>query len=94
MHYAIVCLDKPGQAALRAETRPAHLEHLKGEEARVIYAGPLLDDAGATPLGSLLIMAFEDLYAARAFAAADPYNKVGLFESVTVQPIRQVLPAA
>lgn len=93
MQYAIICLDRPGQAALRAETRPAHLDYIKGEVARVVYAGPLLDDDGAAPVGSLLIMTFDDLAAARAFAAGDPYNEAGLFASVTVRPIRQVLPA-
>jgi len=93
MQYAIICLDKPGQAELRSATRPAHLDYLKREVARVVYAGPLLDDKGEAPLGSLLIMNFEDLAAARRFAAGDPYNEAGLFESVTVRPIRQVLPA-
>lgn len=93
MQYVIICLDKPGQGALRTETRAAHLDYIKREAARMVYAGPMLDAAGAAPVGSLLIMEFDDLAAARAFAAEDPYNRAGLFESVTVRPIRQVLPA-
>jgi len=93
MQYVIICLDRPEQGALRAETRPAHLDYIKREAARMVYAGPLLDDAGEAPVGSLLIMNFDDLAAARAFAAGDPYNEAGLFESVAVRPIRQVLPA-
>lgn len=93
MHFAIVCLDKPGQAQLRAEHRPAHLEYLKANERRILIVGPLLDEAGKAPLGSLLILDFDDLAAAQAFADDDPYRRAGLFESVTIRPWRQVFPA-
>lgn len=92
MHFAIVCLDKPQSADLRARNRPAHLEHLESRRAQILAAGPLLSDDGQTPVGSLLVMEFADLEAARAFAAEDPYNQAGLFRSVTICPWRKVLP--
>lgn len=59
-------------------------------------AGPLLtptEDAapGAVGLGervgSLLIVNGDDLAEVRDWAATDPYNEAGLFESVTIAPL-------
>jgi uncharacterized protein YciI len=92
MHFAIICLDKPDHGQVRADNRPAHLDYLKANVQRMLAVGPLLSDDGERPVGSLLIMEFEDLDQARAFADNDPYNKAGLFESVTIRPWRKVLP--
>jgi uncharacterized protein len=92
MQFAIYCLDKTGHAKVRAENRPAHLDYLNKHLAHVVTAGPLLDDAGAQPIGSLLLMEFPDRAAADAFAAGDPYAKAGLFASVRITPWRKVLP--
>ncbi len=90
-HYAIHCIDKPDAAELRAETRSAHLDHVRSVAERIVAAGPLLDDAG-TPIGSLLIVDFVDRREAVGFAAADPYALAGLFASVAVTAWRQVFP--
>ena len=94
MHFAIVCIDKPDQGAVRAEHRPAHLEYLKSHEAQILTAGPLLSDDGKNPVGSLLILDFADLDAARKFAEGDPYNVAGLFKAVNICPWRKVFPSA
>lgn len=91
-HFAIHCIDKPDSAALRAETRPAHLEHLSSVGDSILAAGPLLDLDGA-PMGSLLIIDFPDRKSAIDFAAKDPYALAGLFASVAVTAWRKVLPA-
>jgi uncharacterized protein YciI len=91
--FAIHCIDKPLQQALRAATRPEHLAYLESALDQVVVAGPLLDDEGA-PIGSMLLMDFPDRRAAVAFAADDPYAKAGLFQSVAVTAWRQVLPRA
>jgi uncharacterized protein YciI len=89
MLFAIACTDKPGSLELRMANRPAHLEHLKAEQSRLMLVGPLLDAAGS-PCGSLLVVDAADRAAAEAFAAADPYAKAGLFESVVIRPFRAV----
>lgn len=89
--FAIHCIDKPLQQSLRAATRSEHLAYLQTALDQVVVAGPLLDDEGA-PIGSMLLMDFADRRAAVAFAADDPYAKVGLFASVAVTAWRQVLP--
>ena len=89
--YAIHCIDKPMQQPLRAATRAEHLAYLEAAIERIVVAGPLLDDEG-TPIGSMLLMDFPDRRAAVAFAADDPYARVGLFASVAVTAWRQVFP--
>ena len=89
MLFAITNLDKADSAALRAATRETHLGYLDSIISQVLFAGPLLDEAGK-PVGSLLIVEAPGQNAAEAFAAADPYAKAGLFESVTVRPYRLV----
>lgn len=93
MLFAIYCLDKAGHGALRAANRAAHLDYLRANEAHIIVVGPLLDDSGENPIGSLLVMDFESRTAAEDFADGDPYAKAGLFESVTIRPWRKVFPA-
>jgi uncharacterized protein YciI len=90
--FAIHCIDKPYQQALRAATRAEHLAYLSAALETVMLAGPLLDDDGA-PIGSMLLVNFPDRKAAVHFAAEDPYARAGLFASVAVTAWRQVLPA-
>lgn len=89
MLFAIVCVDKPGRIELRQSTRPAHLEHLQAHQGKLVEGGPVLD-ADGKPNGSLLLVDMADRAAAEAFAAADPYAKAGLFESVVIRPYRAV----
>ena len=56
MPFMIFARDKPGAAARRAELRPAHLEYLTGHTARLLAAGAMLGDDGATPCGSLILL--------------------------------------
>ncbi len=91
MHFVIACIDKPGQPELRQENRPDHLEYLSDHTERIVVAGPTLGDDGA-PNGSVLVMEFDDLAQAEAFAAGDPYAKAGVFDSVSVKPWKKVYP--
>jgi uncharacterized protein YciI len=94
MLVAMICMDKPNHAEVRAQTRPAHLDWLQNKSGAVlVHAGPILADDGNTPMGSLIIAEFDSLEAARAAAKQDPYALAGLFANVTIQPIRKALPA-
>ncbi len=92
MLYLIYCTDKPDHHHVRAAVRPAHLEYIGGFMDQVFTAGPTLSDDLNEMSGSLLIIEFEDRQAAEKFADGDPYNKAGLFESVTIKPWKKVLP--
>ena len=89
--FAIIAHDRPDAGALRADTRPRHLPYLKAIVEKTVVAGPMLAESGV-PTGSIIIAEFDDLAAAEAFAAADPYALAGLFGSVAVTAYRQVFP--
>jgi len=93
MLFAIICHDKKDHGHVRAENRPAHLEHLKAHADNAYVVGPMLSDDGESMVGSLLIMDMADREAVEEFAANDPYAKAGLFESVTIAPWKKVIPA-
>ena len=85
--FVILAQDKPGGLALRLSTRPEHAAFLDGLGARRQVVGAELDAEGK-PNGSLVIIEADDLAAAQAIAAADPYAKAGLFASAEVKPWR------
>jgi uncharacterized protein len=86
--FVLVCIDKPNARELRAANRPAHLDYVDASGV-VTLGGPFLDDEG-NPTGSLIILDVPDRAAAEAWAAADPYAKAGLFESVTIRAWKKV----
>ena len=89
MLFALICIDKPGSLNLRLATRAQHIAYLETYKARIVQAGPLLDDDGR-PSGSLLIVDVADRAEAEGFSAADPYTRSLLFESVIIRPYRMV----
>jgi uncharacterized protein YciI len=89
MRYALICLDKPNALQTRVENRPAHLEHLQSTGV-VEQAGPFIDAAGQM-CGSLIILNVGSKAEAEAWAAADPYAKAGLFQSVMIQEWKRVI---
>ncbi|HMS93794.1 MAG TPA: YciI family protein [Tabrizicola sp.] len=90
MRYALICLDKPNALQTRVENRTAHLDHIKSSGV-VEQAGPFIDAAGQM-CGSLVILEVGTRADAEAWAAADPYAKAGLFQSVMIQEWKRVIP--
>lgn len=70
------------------EIRPRHLAYIDANRAAVKLAGPFLSDDGQAMTGSLIVLDVENLAAAQAFAAADPYALGGLFASVDIRAWR------
>ena len=93
--FVLIGRDGASGTALRKRHRDAHLANLKplADANRVVYAGPLLDDA-EQPCGSVIVFEAESLDAARRFAASDPYVVNGVFASHEVFASRQVFPGA
>lgn len=89
MRYALICIDKPNALQTRVENRAAHLEHIQTSGV-VEQAGPFIDAAGQM-CGSLLILDVGSKAEAEAWAAADPYGKAGLFQSVMIQEWKRVI---
>jgi uncharacterized protein YciI len=93
MVFSDICEDGPQGPAIRASAvRQQHLGYLAQHAPEVKFAGPLLDAAGAAT-GSLVIFEAADETAAKAFCAADPYAKAGLFASVEIRPLKAVMGA-
>jgi uncharacterized protein YciI len=86
MLFAFLCKDKPDHLQVRLDNRPAHVEHLNALNAAgtLKFAGPFLGDDGK-PTGSLVVVEAADKEAAEKLAAADPFAKAGLFESVDIK---------
>lgn len=89
MRVALICKDKPDSLQTRLDNRAAHLDHIAASGV-VEMAGPFLSPEG-TMIGSLVILEVETLDAARAWAAADPYAKAGLFRSVEIIEWKKVV---
>ena len=99
MWYAILGTDNGDSLEARKAARPAHLARLNSlrDQGRLLLAGPFpaidAEDPGPAGFtGSLIVAEFDDLDAARAWAAADPYASAGVYRSVDVRPFRKVLP--
>jgi len=85
MFYALICTDKPDSLQLRLDTRPAHLEHLRGLGDALKLGGPMLDEESGDPNGSFVVVEAASEQEARAIAERDPFNKVGIFASIDVR---------
>ncbi|THD74455.1 MAG: YciI family protein [Phenylobacterium sp.] len=83
--FVFTCLDKPKSLEVRLGAREAHLAWVKDQPLK--FGGPFLDEAGDMA-GSLMVVELADLAAAKAFSAADPYTKTGLWASVDIRPFR------
>jgi len=99
MWYAIISDDVPNSLPLRTGARAAHLARLQAlaDEGRLLIAGPLpaidAEDPGPAGFtGSLVVVDFPSLEAAKAWANSDPYVEAGVYRQVTVKPFRLVLP--
>ncbi len=82
--FLINARDKAGSAALRQATRAAHLDYARASMDRITAGGPVLAEDGEAMIGSTFLIRFDTLDEAKAWAAADPYAKAGLFETVEV----------
>jgi uncharacterized protein YciI len=92
--FVMIGRDGPHGSTLRPTVRPRHLAHLEplDRDGRVLFAGPIFDDDGATPRGSVVVFAAASLAEARELAARDPYVVEGVFASHEIHPTAQVFP--
>jgi uncharacterized protein YciI len=84
--FVLYCLDREGSAEAREIHRDPHIGHVRRPGVTKL-AGPMLDADGRI-VGSLLIIEADDLAAAKAFAAEDPYSLADVFERVDVRPLK------
>lgn len=99
MYYAIIGEDNENSLELRHKARASHIARVQelSSQGRLLVAGPFpaIDSEDPGPAGftgSLLIVEFESLEEAQAWAEADPYVEAGVYRQVTVKPFKRVLP--
>ena len=99
MWYAIISEDREDTLDKRLASRPAHVERLTAlrDEGRLLIAGPhpAVDSPDPGPAGftgSLVVVEFDSLQDAKAWADEDPYVAAGVYAKVTVKPFNLVLP--
>lgn len=89
MYFVVIGKDK-GDGSLRLEERARHLEFVEGQQQRIVYGGPLLEDGRM--IGSLFVFDLPDRAALDAYVAADPYFTRPIFESVEIYESRWMVP--
>ena len=90
MAYLITCKDKENSIELRLSTREEHIKYLKKIKKKLILAGPILDK-NDNPVGTVLIVDFDELAAVKKFLYDDPYSKVNLFQEVEITRFKKVI---
>ena len=99
MWYAVISEDHEGSLDDRLAARTSHVARLKSlcDEGRLLIAGPhpAVDSPEPGPAGftgSLVVVEFDSLEDAKAWADDDPYIAAGVYRKVTVKPFNRVLP--
>ena len=89
MHFVVIGKDKKKEE-LRRRHRADHLDFVAGEQDRIVYAGPLLEEDRM--VGSLFVFDLPDRAALDAYLARDPYFAEAIFESVEIYESRWMVP--
>jgi uncharacterized protein YciI len=87
MPYFVFCAhDKPGASDARSRVREQHRAYIRiaQDRCRCVAGGPLMDDAGAAMVGSLLIFDAKDRTAVERFVANDPYTTENIFARMDI----------
>lgn len=91
MLFSFYNIDHPG-TAIRTRLLTEHKAYLARFADQMAFAGPLFEEDGKTPVGSLLVMDFDDRSSADAFIAAEPYNQAGLYQRICIRPFENRWP--
>ena len=84
MLYTFMLFDRAGSAETRRRVMPEHKAYLAAMAERIAFAGPLFADDGTSPAGSLLVIDFADLAAARAWQRDEPFTQAGVYGTTHV----------
>jgi uncharacterized protein len=92
--FVVIGHDGPDGTARRNEHREAHVAYIEALDraGRIQFAGPIKSEDGATSTGVVILLEAESLDDARRTAHDDPYVVGGVYEILSVAPIRKVFP--
>ena len=89
MFCVVYCVDKPDSAALREKHLVEHRAYLDRAKSIIFFSGPLQNDDASASLGSLFILNVESRAQAEDYAANEPFNMAGVFETVIIYRLRK-----
>lgn len=89
MLWAIVCVDKPNTAAIRAGVVQTHRDYLTSQKGILVLAGATQNDDGTEAIGSLFVVNVGSRAEAKAFSDGDPFTKAGVFANITITRMRK-----
>ncbi|MBI1725291.1 MAG: hypothetical protein HYR52_06620 [Candidatus Tectomicrobia bacterium] len=78
--FYLHALDRPGSQKLRGKVQPENREYFKKFESSFVARGPLLSDDGQREIGTVMLLEFPGLDAAKAFFQGLPFRREGLYE--------------
>jgi len=87
MLFAIHAIDHITALPTRLATYDAHKAFLRDTSRfglKIVMSGPLVDDDGATMIGSLFLIEAPGRAEVEAFNHADPFAAAGIWEKVTI----------
>jgi uncharacterized protein YciI/peroxiredoxin len=83
MLYVIHGVDKP-RSLIRDRLSDEHHAYLASSGLGIVSSGPLMDDAGETLIGTLIIADCASRTEAARVMAAEPFNRAGFYESLHI----------
>src|SRR4051794_36546947 len=89
MNYVVIGKDPPGGEP-RRRCRAAHLRFVAGQQDKIVYAGPLLEDGRM--IGSVFVFDLPDRAALDAYMAEDPYFSTPIFATIEIYESRWMVP--
>ena len=87
MLFVIHALDRAGALPERLAHYEAHKAFLSDTgpfQVSIVMSGPLTADDGQTMIGSLFVIEAPDRETVERFNAADPFQRAGIWERVTI----------
>ncbi len=80
----VYAIDGPDMIEKRKELQPAHRAFLEARADSTLMRGPMVQEDGVTPLGSLFLFDVPDMATGRAMWAEEPNNKAGVYKDVEI----------
>ncbi|MBK8253174.1 MAG: hypothetical protein IPK82_10970 [Polyangiaceae bacterium] len=92
--FVVIGHDGPTGTERRNQHREAHVAFIEAldKAGRIQFAGPIKSDDGSASVGVVILLEAESLEEARKTAHEDPYVMGGVYDILTVSPIRKVFP--
>ena len=89
MQFVVIGKDKGG-GELRRRHRADHLLFVAGQQGKIVYAGPLIDEGRM--VGSIFVFDLPDRAALDAYFADDPYFREQIFDKLEIYESRWIVP--